>query len=346
MTGWLSDLRFGLRLLRRDKEVTLVAVLAMALAIGVAGTVFSVVNGILIQPLPFARPERLVAVWQVDPANAAQWRPCAPGNYADWRDLSHSFETVGAALNISKTLTSFDEPETPLMQMVSAGYFETLGVRPLIGRSFLAEEDRPGARAVVLLSYDLWQRNFGGDPGIVGRTTELDGMPYEIIGVMPADFDNPIFGLTDRPQAWIPLALAENGLDRRGNDHYVVARLAPGVSVSQAQQELERLSTTLREQYPETNRNVTALVAPLKESLVRGARPAVLLLLGAVLFVLLIASSNVAHLLLTRSVTREREFALRRALGAGAGRMLRQLVTESLLLMTCCAVPGLLLTRS
>lgn len=344
MTGWLSDLRFGLRLLGRNREVTGIAVLAMALAIGVAGTVFSVVNAVLIQPLPFAYPERLVAIWQVDPANAAQWRPVAPGNYADWRRMSQSFEEIGAALSISKTLTSFDEPETPLMQMVSAGYFGTLGVQPLLGRTFTPEEDRPGARAVMILSYDLWQRNFGGERNIVGRTTELDGLPHEIIGVMPADFDNPIFGLTERPQVWIPLGLAENGLDRHGNDHFVVARLAKGVTLSQAQQELTRLSATIKEQYPDTNRNVTALVQPLKESLVRGVRPAVLLLLGAVLFVLLIASSNVAHLLLTRSVVREREFAVRRALGASAARLLRQLIIESLLLMTLCAVPGLLLT--
>jgi predicted permease len=344
MAGWLSDLRFGLRLLRRNTEVTLVAVLAMALAIGVAGTVFSVVNAILIQPLPFRYPERLVAIWQVDPANAAQWRPDAPGNYADWRRMSQSFEEIGAAVSISKTLTSFDETETPLMQMVSSGYFDTLGVQPILGRTFLPEEDRPGARAVMLLSYDLWQRAFGGERNIVGRTTELDGQPYEIIGVMPADFDNPIFGLTERPQVWIPLALPENGLDRRGNDHFVVARLAAGVTLNQAQQELTRISAAIKEQYPDTNRNVTALVTPLKESVVRGVRPAVLLLLGAVLFVLLIASSNVAHLLLTRSVVREREFAVRRALGAGAGRLLRQLVIESLLLMIFCAVPGLLLT--
>jgi putative ABC transport system permease protein len=344
MTGWLSDLRFGLRLLARNVEVTLVAVLAMALAIGVAGTVFSVVNAILIQPLPFRQPERLVAVWQVDPANAAQWRPCAPGNYADWRRLSGSFEEIGAALNISKTLTSFDETETPLMQMVSAGYFATLGAQPLIGRAFTADEDRPGARAVVMLSYDLWQRAFGGARDVIGRTTELDGVPYEIVGVMPADFDNPIFGLTERPQAWIPLALAENGLDRRGNDHFVVARLAKGVSLDQAQQEFARISATLKEQYPDTNRNVTALVTPLKENIVRGVRPAVLLLLGSVLLVLLIASSNVAHLFLTRSVVREREFAVRQALGAGTARLLRQLVIESLLLMTLCGVPGFLLT--
>src|SRR5436853_1255310 len=191
MTGWLSDLRFGLRLLRRNREVTLVAVLAMALAIGVAGTVFSVVNAILIQPLPFRYPERLVAIWQVDPANAAQWRPDAPGNYADWRRMSQSFEEIGAAVSISKTLTSFDEPETPLMQMVSSGYFDTLGVQPLLGRTFSSEDDRPGGKAELVLSYDLWQRRFGADRNVLGQVTQLDGVPHEIIGVMPATFDNP-----------------------------------------------------------------------------------------------------------------------------------------------------------
>lgn len=344
MSSWLSDIRFGLRLLRRTPEVTAVAILAMAIAIGVAGTVFSVTNAILIQPLPFSEPNRLVAIWQVDPANAATWRPAAPGNYVDWQRLSQSFEKSGAAVNISKTLTSFDEPDTPLMQTVSSGYFETLGVQPILGRTFAPEEDRPGARAVMVMSYELWQRRFDGDRSILGRNTELDGVPYEVIGVMPAGFDNPIFGLTVRPEAWIPLALTESGLDRRGNDHVVVARLRSGVTLGEAQQELTRISDELKQQYPDTNQNIAAHVAPLKESVVRGVRPAVLLLMCAVIFVLLIASSNVAHLLLTRSVGREREFAVRRALGAGAGRLLRQLVIESLLLMMMCAVPGFLLT--
>lgn len=344
MTGLLSDLRFALRLLRRNLEVTVVAVLAMAVAIGISGTMFSVVNAVLIQPLPFQNPERLMVIWQVDPANVSVTQPAAAGNYADWRRLSRSFEQIGGAVNISRTLTSFDDPQTPLMQQVSSGYFEALGVQPILGRTFAADEDQPGARPVLLISYELWQRGFGGDPNVVGRSTELDDVSHQIIGVVPAGFDNPIFGLIDRPQVWVPLALAETGAPRRGNNHYVVARLANGVTPVTAQQELTRISAELKQQFPDTNRNVTAVVMPLKESVVRGARPAVLLLLGAVLFVLLIASSNVAHLLLTRSVVREREFAVRQALGASAGHLLRQLVIESLLLMSFCAVPGLLLT--
>jgi putative ABC transport system permease protein len=344
MLGLVTDLRFAWRLLRRNFEITVVAMLAMAVAIGVAATMFSVVNAVLIQPLGFHRPDRLVAIWQVDPATPATWRPSAPGNFADWRRISQSFSQIGAAVNASKTLTSFEEPETPLVQQVSYGYFDALEVHPLIGRTITPDEDRPSARAVVVLSYDLWQRGFGGDRSIIGKTTELDGVPHEVIGVMPAEFDNPIFGLTERPQLWVPLALPENGLDRTRNDIYVVARLRDGVSVIQARDELTRISAEIREQYPDTNANINALVTPLKEIIVRGIRPAVLLLLGAVLILLLIASSNVAHLLLTRSVVREREFALRQSLGASSVRLIRQLVIESLVLMTVCVVPGYFLT--
>jgi putative ABC transport system permease protein len=344
MDGWLSDFRFGLRLLRRNPEVTVIAVVAMAAAIGIAGTVFSVVDAVLIQPLPFNDPDRLVAVWQIDPVNPAVWQPTAAANYSDWRNMTQSFANIGAAVNTSKTLTSFEEPETPLMQLASSGYFDALGVRPLIGRTFAADEDHQGAKAVAVLSYDLWQRRFAADPNIAGRTTELDGVPHEIIGVMPASFDNPIFGLTERPQVWLPLALPDSGLDRGSSDHYVVARLAAAVTLSQAQQEISRVSDELQQQYPDTNKNVAALITPLKETVVRGVRPGVLILLCSVLFVMTIASSNVAHLLLTRSVSREREFAVRQALGAGFGRLLRQLVVESLMLMLLCAIPGLLLT--
>jgi|GEM_PF-1340542 len=163
MNAWMSDVRFGLRLLRQTPSVTVIAVLAMAIAIGVAGTVFSVANAVLIQPLPFNDPGRLVAIWQVDPANPSMWRPAAQGNYADWGRMSQSFEKVGAAVMISKTLTSFDEPDTPLMHVVSAGYFDALDVQPMIGRTFAPEEDRPGARALMVMSYELWQRRFGGD---------------------------------------------------------------------------------------------------------------------------------------------------------------------------------------
>jgi putative ABC transport system permease protein len=343
MGAWLQDFRLGLRTLLKAPEISGVALVAMAVAIGAATTVFTAVNGLLLRPLPFPHADRLVAVWQFDPAARDIWLPASAGNFADWRRLSHSFEVLGAGVNRSFTLSSFDDPETPLMRQVSYGYFEALGVQPILGRTFRPDEDRPGGRPVVLLSYDLWQRRFGGDPGIVGRTTELDGKPFEIVGVMPEGYDNPAFALDVRPQAWLPMALPESGLDRRVAENLVVGRLAPGVSLAQARDELARIAATLRELYPQENRSVDALVAPLAERIVGRARPGLLLLFGAVVFVLLVASANVANLLLARAIGRQREIAVRRALGAGRWHLIRQLVAEGVVLMLASGGLGLLL---
>ncbi|MCH9647288.1 MAG: ABC transporter permease [Deltaproteobacteria bacterium] len=343
MGSWYQDLRFGARLMRKSPEITLVAVIALALAIGAASTIFSVVNGMLLQPLPFPDPDRLVAIWQVNSETPEVWRTAAADNFADWRSKSSSFEHMAAIRNRSFTFTSFETPETPLVREASYGYFEILGVSPLVGRTFRPEEDRVGGPPVLLLSYQLWQSRFGGDRDVVGKTTQLDGRPYEIIGVLPADFDNPASGLDVKPKAWVPQALPETGLARLGNNgNLVVARLREGVSIHQAQEEMTRLSEQLRQLRPERNVRVEAHVTPLGENLVRGVRPALLLLLGAVLFVLLVACGNVANLLLTRAVTRRREIALRRALGASLPRLTRQLISESLLMALLSGGLGLL----
>lgn len=343
MGSWYQDLRFGARLMRKSPEITLVAVVALALAIGAASTIFSVVNGMLLQPLPFPEPDRLVAIWQVDPETPEVWRTAAAENFADWRSKSSSFEQMAAIRNRSFTFTSFETPETPLIREASFGYFETLGVSPLVGRTFRREEDRAGGPPVLLLSYDLWQSRFGGDRGVIGETTQLDGRPYEIIGVLPADFDNPASGLDVKPKAWVPQALPETGLASLGNGgNLVVARLREGVSLRQAQEEMTRISEQLRQLRPERNARAEAHVTPLGENLVRGVRPALLLLLGAVLFVLLVACGNVANLLLTRAVARRREIALRRALGASLTRLTRQLISESLLMALLSGGLGLL----
>ena len=343
MRTWLQEIRFGFRLMRKNPEVTLVAVLAMGLAIGATTTVFSVVDGFLLRPLAFEDSERLVAVYEVNPAAPEVWRTASPGNYVDWRDLSESFSMVAAGSNRSFTLSSLEIPETPLMRQVSHNYFDVLGVDPLLGRDFLPEEDRPGAAPVIILHHQLWQQHFGADPEILGKTTEIDGVATEIIGVMPPGHDNPVFGTQVPPMAWLPLALPETGAPRTGGRLLVIARLEDGIDRQRAQEEMENVSRRLAESYPETNENVVARVTSLKERLVRGIRPGLLLLLGAVFLVLLVACGNVANLLLARSMSRGREIALRRAMGARGSHLLRQLMVESLLLTFLGGALGLIM---
>ncbi|HEX9636466.1 MAG TPA: ABC transporter permease [Acidobacteriota bacterium] len=343
MQGWWVDLKFSWRMLRQRPAISLVAVTAIAVAIGSTSTMFSVVNALLLEPLPFKDSGRLVGIWEVDPAAPDNWRFASQGSFSDWRRLSRSFERLVAGRNRSFTLTSFEDGDTPLMREISHGYFETLGVQPLLGRTFRADEDRAGGPAVMLLSYELWQRRFGADPDIVGRSTELDGRPFEIVGVIPAEHFNPLFGLDVRPQAWIPLALPEGGLDRTDGGHLVMARLKPAVRLEQAADELRRISTVLAEQYPDTHSAIVAKVTGLAEPITRRARPGILLLFGAVVFVLLVACGNVANLLLTRALERHREIAIRRALGAGTAQLVRQLLTESVVLGLLGGTLGLLL---
>ena len=342
MGSWIQDTRVAIRTLRKTPSVTLVAIVALSLAIGSTTTVFSVVKGILIEPLPFEQADRLVTIFQYDPASPGAWRTASQGSFVDSRRSSRSFEKVTAGRNRSFTLSGFEDGDTPLMREISHGYFEVLGVQPLLGRTFLEDEDRPGGPRVLMLSYELWQRRFGGDPGVIGRTTDLDGEPFEIVGVMPQDYSNIVWGLNVPPQAWLPLALPESGLDRRGNAHLVFARLKDDVTIEQAQAEMTALAATLREAYPEEHRNVEFVVTPAKERIVRNIRPMLMVLFGAVGFVLLVACGNVANLLLTRAVERRREIAVRRALGAGTGHILRQLLTESVVLAVGGGILGAL----
>ena len=342
MSGLVQEMRVAIRALRKTPSVTVVAVLALSLAIGSTTTVFSVVKGILIEPLPFEHADRLVTIFQYDPASPGAWRTASQGSFVDSRRSSRSFENVTAGRNRSFTLTSFEDGDTPLMREISHWYFEVLGVQPLLGRTFLEDENRPGGPSVLILSYELWQRRFGGDTGVIGRTTKLDGEPFEIVGVMPQDYGNIVWGLNVPPQAWLPLALPESGLDRRGNAHLVFARLRDGITIEQAQAEMTALAATLREAYPEAHRNVEFIVTPAKERVVRNVRPILMVLFGAVGFVLLVACGNVANLLLTRAVERRREIAVRRALGAGTGHILRQLLTESVVLAVGGGILGAL----
>jgi len=343
MHGWFLDLRVSLRSLRQAPQLSLVATAAIALSLGAASTMFSVLDAVLLRPLPFPEPQRLVAIWERDPAVPDTWLSATELALDTWRREAGSFEVLVAARNRSFTLTSFEDGDTPLMREVSHGYFELLGIAPLIGRTFTHDEDRPGGPHVLILSYELWQTRFGGAPDVLGKTTGIDGRPFSIVGVMPPETNNPVFGNPNPPHAWLPLALPAGGLDRRVAGHVVLARLRSGVGLDQARQELAGISARLLRAHTDLTRE--ALVAPAGERLVRDLRASVLLLFGAGLAVLLVGCGNVANLLLTRAVERQREIALRQALGASTSFLLRQLLTEGLVLSLAGCGAGLLLAH-
>ena len=335
-----QDLRYGLRTLRKSPGFTVVAVLALALGIGADSAIFSVVNTVLLRPLPYQDPDRLVMVWE-DATKAGYPRNTpAPANYIDWREQNQVFEGMAAIANISFNLTGDGEPERIDGRRVSASLFPLLGVEPHLGRVFLPEEDQPGANRAVIMSYGLWQRRFGSDPDITGKQLTLNGESFTVVGVMPPHFQFP----SREDELWIPIAFGPNESATRGG-HYleVIARLKHGVTLQQAQAEMNTIAARLQQQYPESNTDVGATVISLHEQLVGDIKPALLVLLGAVGFVLLIACANVANLLLARAAVRQKEIALRIALGASRARLIRQFLTESLLLAAIGGVVGMLL---
>lgn len=343
MNTFLQDLRYALRVLAKSPGFTVIAVLTLALGIGANTALFSVVNGVLLNPLPYPQPERLTALYSR--TKQFQYSSISYPNFLDWQRDNRSFSALGAYRGDDFNMTGQGEPERLRAEMVSADFFSILGVKPVTGRLIDAQDDHAGAAPVVVLSQGFWKRKFGSSPQIIGQTISLNGTAYTVIGVIPASFYfmGSNFRLSD---VYVPLGQWTDVtfLDRRvGMGMDAIGRLKDGVSVTQARADMDRVAQALAQTYPDADKGSGVTVLSLKENMVGDVAPLLYVLLGAVGFVLLIACVNIANLLLARSTGRAREFAIRAALGAGRWRVVRQLLTESILLSVTGGILGLLL---
>ena len=341
MQTLLQDIRYGVRVLLKSPSFTLVAVIALALGIGANAAIFSVVNGVLLRPLPFKDPERLMMIRETKLPQFPEFS-VAPGNFIDWKKQNTVFERLVALRGASFNLAGTGDPERLRGLSVTDGFFAMLGGQPQLGRDFLPEEDQAGHSNVVILSQGFWQRRFGSDQKIINQAITLDGQSYTVVGVMPASFK---FGGPDT-ELWTPMAFTEKQAQQHGG-HYVsaIGQLKPGVTEEEARAEMVTIAARLAAQYPEANTGWSVKVIPLLEFSVRSIKPALLVLLVAVGFVLLIACANVANLLLARAAGREKEMSTRTALGASRWRIVRQLLTESILLSVVGGAFGVLLAK-
>src|SRR5580704_6146910 len=334
----LANVRYTFRQISKTPGFFAIAIAALALGIGANTVIFSAVEVVLLKPLPFAQPNRLAIVWEDMSFLGFANNTPAPANYVDWRAQNHVFSDMAATRFVTASLTGDGQPEQLSGKKVTSNFFDVLGVQPALGRPFTAEEDK-AQTPVVVLGYNLWRRRFGGDESFIGRSILLNGIQTKVVGVMPKDF---FFSDRKNSDYWVPMAFTPEQWARR-QSHFltVVARLKPGVTPEQAQKDMERVAADLQKQYPDSNAKLGAVVVPIEKEYAGDARSGLLVLQVASVFVLLIACSNLANLLLARSTGRRREMAVRLALGASRWQIASQLLTESLVLSTAGGLLGL-----
>jgi putative ABC transport system permease protein len=340
MNTLLQDIRFGVRMLLKQKGFTAVALLTLALGIGANTAIFSLVNGVLLRPLPFPEAERIVYFEGTNPSQGITDSNVSFLDFIDWSQQTDLFASTAAFYSASSNLGADGaEPERVPRAGVTNSFFNVIGVQPFLGRVFRPEEDQPNTQTVVIISHGLWKRRFGSDPGIIGKQVQINARPLTVVGVMPPGFDFPY-----ESQVWVTSGVELSEEPRENRSWSVVARMQPDVDLKQAQSRVSAINAQLAKQFPDTNKGWDAKLSILHERLVRQVKPSLLALLGAVGAVLLIACANVANLLLARGAARQKEVAIRAAMGASRARVVRQMLTESLLLSTIGGLGGLLLS--
>ncbi|MFZ0063159.1 MAG: ABC transporter permease [Pyrinomonadaceae bacterium] len=348
METFINDLRYGIRSLLKHPGFAAVAVITLALGIGANTAMFSVINGVLLRPLPYQEPERLVTIWEESPERDMLQMPVSIANLRDWAEQSQTLDQISAYTFSNLNLTGTGEPVQLAAVRVSANLFPLVGATPMLGRTFLPEDDKDGAGRVVVLSHATWKNRFASNPKIIGQAVTINNQTHTVVGVMPANFQFPVgFGymgkvLNDPIDLYVPIAAPSEEAARGHYSFFAIGRLKPGATLSQAQAEMTGIERRLEQQYPDTNTGIGVRLVSTQEQTVKEIRPALLVLLGAVAFLLLIACANIANLLLARSAARQKEFAIRAALGASRLRVLRLLLTESVLLSLVGGALGLL----